>query len=198
MVLPLSPGPALSKIADELKNHKPTMVVSSFIRPNNTTAYTAGDIIYPAVPGGSLIQVKALQFKDALPFGGSGFISEAQLKIFSTQPTKLSADLHLFTAPLTAAPVDNDPWAIGAIGVNGANVSLADMTNHLKTISFPDTAGEVLGGFTMYEVMPSKIVNAASASTSLYGILVAKNAYVPIASEKFVIQLGILPRISVP
>ena len=191
MVLPLAPGPALSKIADELKNHKPTMVVSSFIRPNNTTAYAAGDIIYPAVPGGSLVQVKALQFKDALPFGGSGFISEAQLKIFSTQPTKLSADLHLFTAPLTNAPVDNDPWEIGT------NVLLADMTNHLKTISFPDTAGEVLGGFTMYEVMPSKVVTAASGSTSLYGILVAKNAYEPIASEKFVIQLGILPRISV-
>lgn len=192
MVNPLPVGLALSKMADEMKNHAPKSVVCSFIRPANTTAYAVGDIIYPAVPTGPLVQVKALKFQDALPFGSSGFIVEAQLKMFSDQGTKLNADLHLFTAPLATAPVDNDPFAIGT------NISLADMTNHLKTISFPDTAAESLGGFTMYEVAPSKVVSAASGSTSLYGILVAKNAYVPIASEKIVIQLGIVPRIAIP
>lgn len=192
MVNPLPVGLALSKIADAMTSHAPKTVVCSFIRPANTTTYAIGDIIYPAVPTDPLVQVTALQFKDVIPFGGSGFIVEAQLKLFSSQATKLSADLHLFTAPLTIAPVDNDPFAIGT------NISLGDMTNHLKTISFPDTVAQSLGGFTMYEVAPNKVVNGASGSTSLYGILIAKNAYVPIASERIVIQLGLVPRIVIP
>lgn len=188
MVNPLPVGLALSKMADEMKNHAPISVASSFIRPTNTTAYTVGDVIYPAVPAVPLVQVKALQFKDALPFGSSGFIVEAQLKLLSTQGTELSADLYLFTAPLTTTPVDNEPFAIVA----------NDMINHINTISFPDTVAEASGGFTRYAVAPSKVVSAASGSTSLYGILVAKNAYVPIASERIVIQLGIVPRIAIP
>lgn len=188
MVNPLPVGLAVSKMADEMKNHTPISVVSSFIRPANTTAYAIGDFIYPAVPAGPLVQVKALKFEKALPFGSSGFIVEAQLKMLSTQGTKLSADLHLFTAPLATTPVDNEPFVISA----------NDMINHVNTISFPDTAGESLGGFTRYAVAPSKVVSAGSDSTSLYGILVAKNTYVPIASEKIVIQLGIVPRIAIP
>lgn len=191
MVNPLPAGLALSKLAFEVGKHSPVSVVCSFVRPANTTAYAVGDIIYPAVPAAPLVQVKALEFKDALPAGGSGFLLEAQLKTISAQPAKLSADLHLFSKPLAAAPVDNQPFAIDT------NVTLADMTNHLKTISFPDSAAESLGGFTMCGVAPSKIVSAADGSTSLYGILVAKNAYVPISGEKFIIQLGILPRISI-
>ena len=189
MVNPLPVGLALSKMADEMKNHAPISVVSSFIRPANTTAYTIGDIIYPAVPAGPLVQVKALKFENALPFGSSGFIVEAQLKLFSTQSTKLNADLHLFTAPLTNTPVDNEP---------GTTVALADMGKHITTISFPDSVATEVMGITRYEVAPSKVVSAASGSTSLYGILIAKNAYVPIASEKIVIQLGIVPRIAIP
>lgn len=190
MVNPLPTGLALSIIASEMQKRKPTTVVCTFVRPNNVTAYAVGDIIYPAVPVGTP-QVKALRFANALTFNDSGFIAEAQLKVFSSQVTKLNADLHLFTAPLISAPVDNDPFAVGT------NVLIADMANHLKTISFPDTVGEQLGGFTMYEVMPSKIVSAAAGGTDLYGILVAKNAYVPIANEKFIIQLGIVPRTSI-
>lgn len=192
MVNPLPVGLALSKMADEMAKHAPKSVVCSFIRPANTTAYASGDIIYPAVPAGLLVQVKALQFKDALPLGSSGFVVEAQLKLFSAQGTKLSADLHLFSAPLTVAPVDNDPFAVGT------NVSQADAMNHVTTISFPDSAAESLGGFTMYQVAPNKVVTTNSSSTSLYGILVAKNAYVPIASEKVVVQLSIVPRIVIP
>ncbi len=191
MVNPLATGLALSIIASEMQSRKPVTVVSSFIRPNDTTAYAIGDIIFPAVPADPALQVKTLTFANALSFNDSGFIAEAQLKIFSTQATKLSVDLHLFTAPLAVAPLDNAPFAIGT------NITLADMTSHLKTISFPDTAAVELGGFTMYEVMPSKIVSAASGDTNLYGILVARNAYTPIANEKFVIQLGIVPRTSI-
>lgn len=192
MVNPLPTGLALSIIASEMQKRKPTTVVCTFVRPNNVTAYAAGDIIYPAVPVG-MPQVKALRFANALTFNDSGFIAEAQLKIFSSQATKLNADLHLFTVPLTSAPVDNDPFVVGV----GTNILITDMANHLKTISFPDTVAEPLGGFTMYEVMPSKIVNAAAGDTDLYGILVAKNEYVPIANEKFIIQLGIVPRTSI-
>ena len=191
MVNPLPTGLALSVIADGMQKQKPVTVVSSFVRPNNTTTYAIGDIIYPAVPAGPAVQVKALHFANALGFYDSGFIAEAQLKVFSAQSTKLSADLHLFTGPLAGTPVDNDPFAIDT------NVTLADMTKHLKTISFPNSAAVELGGFTFYEVAPSKIVAAAPGSTSLYGILVAKNAYVPIANEKFVIQLGIVPRMAI-
>jgi len=188
MVNPLPVGLALSKMADEMKNHAPKSVVCSFIRPANATAYTVGDIIYPAVPASPLVQVKALHFKDALPFGSSGFIVEAQLKLFSDQSTNLGVDLHLFSAPLIATSVDNEPFTISA----------DDMANHVNTISFPDTAAESMGGFTRYAIAPSKVVSTSSGSTSLYGILVAKNAYVPIASERIVIQLGIVPRVVIP
>jgi len=188
MVNPLPVGLALSKMADAITHQAPKSVVFSFIRPANTTTYAIGDVVYPAVPAGPLVQVKALKFQDALPFGSSGFIVEAQLKLFSTQSTKLSADLYLFTSPLAATPLDNDPFAITA----------NEMMNHVNTISFPDSAAESLAGFTRYAVAPNKVVSAASGSTSLYGILVAKNAYVPIASEKIVIQLGIVPRVVIP
>jgi hypothetical protein len=190
MVNPLPTGLATSVIADELKSRKPVSVSCSFIRPNNTTPYAVGDIIYPAIPVG-MPQVKALEFKNALKFNDSGFIAEAQLKMLSAQATKLSAELHLFTAPLLTAPVDNDPFVIGT------NIMFADMTNHLKAISFPDEVAKELGGFVMYETMPSKIVSAANGNTSLYGILVATKAYTPIANERITIQLGIVPRMSI-
>ncbi|NJR24861.1 MAG: hypothetical protein HC786_23225 [Richelia sp. CSU_2_1] len=184
----LPAGLALSAIAEELKQRSPVSASASFVRPANTTAYAIGDIIFPAVPAAPAVQIKALRFPNALALGGSGFIVGAQLKLFSAQSTKLSADLHLFSAPPATAPVDSDPFAVGT------NITQVEMEKHLTTISFPNSVAQELGAFTLYEVAPSKIVCAEAGSRDLYGILVAKNAYVPISGERAIVQLGVLPR----
>ena len=176
---------ATTKIADLLEARKPAVVEAGFNRPADTTAYAVGDAIFPPVPGEGE-QIKSLLFKDAVPANGdAAIILNAQLFHYAAEATRLDAWLYLFSAPLITAPIDNVPFG----------ATTAELDTLVGTIHFGEGIATDLGSsFTLYDLVPHKIVQAADTSRDLHGVLVAGNAYVPLASEKIRVVLGTMPR----
>ena len=174
-----------TKIAKLLEVRKPAVAEATFIRSADTTAYTVGDAIFPPAPTEGE-QIKSLLFKDAVPANGdSAIILNAQLFHYAAEATRLDAWLYLFSAPLATTPVDNAPFA----------PTTAELDTLIGSIHFAEgMATDVGSSFSLYQVIPHLIVQAASDSRDLHGVLVAGKAYVPLASEKIRVVLGTLPR----
>ena len=150
----------------------------SVTRPNNTTAYTAGDVLGAADAGtpanaGSAI----LEFTNIAPVGSNALITGASLAInVSALPAGMTTfRLHLYdTSP--AAILDNAAWDLVA----------GDRDYYLGYI---DIEQMVDVGSTLY-VQTDKLANSSlpkqvklsSASTSLFGLLVTNAGFTPTAS----------------
>lgn len=151
------------------------IATDSITRPADTTQYTAADQV------GSI----NLIFDVARVPGGSGIISSAILIDSTAESTKPYIDLLLFDSPVTsvadnaaAAPTDLEvERAIpnGVISFDGVNYFKVAGANGLIPV------GNLNIPFVCRE-----------GSRKLYGILVARNAYTPISTEKFTARLGIL------
>lgn len=155
----------------------PLIVLSeaSYTRPADTVTYAAGDVIAQSTSAATILTFANL----GRVAGGGGFIQNAVL-ICSTAPAlKLDAELYLFdTAP--AMQNDNVAWA----------PSDAEMEKCLGVIAFSTGSFKVAGANGMTDAGTlSKSYKCATAQTSLFGILVARNAYVPASAEKFAIRL---------
>ena len=156
------------------------LMTASVVRPNDTTQYTIGDVISDAA--GTLLR-----------FGTDGYCSDLHSAILidsSAETTKLNADLFLFdTAPVVVG--DNSPAAF----------TDAEMKTLLCVIPFYGTNFK-LGGVTLNGMIPW-VGNSLIAGVSLdraticthggivYGVLVARNTYTPVANEEFTVRLGI-------
>lgn len=137
-------------------------------RPNDTTAYTAGDVVGAA----SAI----LEFQNAGPAGAVLLITEAQLAInVSALPSGMTTfRLHLYNAAPTAI-ADNAAWDLVA-GDRAAYLGYIDIEQMVDV------------GSTLF-VQSDKTTNAslpkqvklAAGVTSLYGLLVTHGGYTPTA-----------------
>lgn len=175
-------GHSLSAIVKAVTGRVPQYQSTEFTRPADTTAYTAGDVIYPAVPAEG-DQIRALTLTNLAVGGGTNlFITNVVLVDFAAETTKLDASLYFFSAPLETAPVDNAAFAPTAV----------DMANFLGKIDLPQANAEEVGAHTVYQV-PGNIV-VPTASANLYGVLVANNAYTPVSGEKFQLAIGAMPK----
>lgn len=175
---------ALGFIATYMGNQRPIVSSVSFTRPDNTTAYSAGDAIAPPPPEEG-DAVRSLVFPQAIPSGSTAFLLQAVLLDMATETTSLDADLMLFSGPMEADLVDGEAFA----------PTVEDMGQYLTTVSFSGSASEAVGAATVYEVVPNKPLSAAPESVDLHGVLVAKNSYTPIAEEGFILKLGLMPRV---
>lgn len=154
--------------------------VASFTRPSNTTAYAAGDVV--STTAGAIMTFADVA-KDA-----SGAIQSAMLLSSANVSTKLDAELWLFSvAP--AAVADNAVIAF----------TDAELAYLVDVISFPTSEWKVgiatsgadgnavnvqRGlGIPVYTRVQNVPVN------DLYGVLVARNAYVPVSAEVFTVTL---------
>ncbi len=146
---------------------------ASATRPADTTAYTAGDVVGATVGN-------AMEF--GLGSNAIGIVRSAVLIDSAAEATKPDLDLFLFdTEPTIAA--DNSAFAltdaqlercIGVIQFAGTNFRAGATGNGVINAT-------AFGEFAFHA--PDK---------KLYGVLVARNAYVPIDSEKFTVRIGIL------
>lgn len=153
-------------------------LTGSITRPADTTAYAAGDVI-----GTAASQVITF-FGARDPNGGDvnkGLILGAQVVDSAAPATLPSLELWLFdTAP--AAQADNTAFAVtdaelaagflGVIPLTYTYVGLAS-GNHVQrsdTVAIP------------FEVK--------SSDGALYGVLVPRNAYVPVSGETFKVILA--------
>lgn len=155
---------------------------SAKIRPNDTTTYASGDVINESTSAGT-----GLTFTGCgRPTVGSGVIMEVRITDSANQTLKLSAELWLFTA---APAADND------------NAAFTPSDAETLTLACPPIPvvysyiGDATSGAGGNVVLSSGRVDipfaCASGSATLYGVLVARNAYVPVTSEVFTVNLFI-------
>jgi len=145
-------------------------------RPDNITAYAAGDVITNAT-------AICLTFPDcAKEKGDSGVITQVTIIDSIQAATPLTGELWLFSATLTpaddnAAFAPTDAQALTCIGVipftSAGYLAANSVVVHISNF----------GGLTF---------QCAADNTSLYGVLVARNAYAPTALETFQVKLHII------
>lgn len=154
---------------------------ASFTRPSDTNAYTAGDVV--STTAGAIMTFSGVA-KD-----GIGALQHAVILSSANVATKLDAELWLFrVAPAVTA--DNSPIAF----------TDAELAQLIGVIAFPvgdwkvglATAGA--GGNAICQStgigMPFDTRPGATTPVNdLYGVLVARNAYVPVSAEVFTISL---------
>ncbi len=135
-------------------------------RPANTTAYAAGDVINESTSAGTVW---------TFPTVGSAYkrgalIVNAKLLMGSAVSTALEADLFLFTEEPTSG---ND---------NSADViTAAQIKNCVGVVNF-DTRLATANG-SVYIETPNIQCHFPDETQNIYGVLIARNAYVPESSE---------------
>lgn len=154
---------------------------ASFTRPSNTTAYAAGDVV--SVTGGT---PAVQEYECGRINGGSGVILDAWLIDSANVATKGSFELWLFDTEPTAvadnaafAPTDAEMLTlVGVIPFTAAHVGLS---------------GSGAAGNCVLRADKQNIAfDCAAASKTLYGVLVVRNAYVPVSAEVFKVRLNVL------
>lgn len=144
----------------------------TFTRPNDTTAYTAGDVIANSTTAGSVVPLAFL-------------LPARRAKVYGAKMTKSAASvttatfkLHLYKDSPTAANGDNGAWSTTSSGYLG-NISL-DLS--VNTFTNTNTATSTI-------TTAAPIVFSADADNLVYGLLTAVGAYTPAAQETFTISL---------
>lgn len=159
-----------------------TTVTASYTRPADTNVYAVGDVLANSTSAASI-----LTFAGVARAPGLGFLLDGVTLIQSAAPTlPPSLELHLFDTSITMQN-DNAAW----------NPTDADLARSLGYVKFPGTqiAGAASGGNGNYVLsIPSDIKSraAASATTSIYGVVVVRNGYTPVSGETFTFRLHVV------
>ncbi len=152
-------------------------ISGSKTRPNDTNTYAAGDVINEATSGSTVITFTGC----ARVTGGSGLIQKVMIDDSANQTLKLQCELWLFNASPASTGHDN---AVFTPADAGRPVAIIPISNSY--------VGDAQSGASGNAVLTSGVINnpfVCAADANLYGVLVARNAYVPIAQEVFNIRL---------
>jgi hypothetical protein len=159
------------------------IVAASFQRPNDANPYVAGDAVANSTSAPAVITFAGA----ARTSGGTGTISLARIFDDANQATLGQFELYLFAVAPTPR---NDNAAIA--------ISDTDLVNLIALINFASSgfitnAGAGAAGNVLFEKQGLNIpFRCASGDRNLYGLLVVRNGYTPVAQEKFTLQLGIV------
>jgi hypothetical protein len=167
----------------------PAIISTSYDRPADTTAYTAGDALSNSTSAPLALTFAAGRFN-----GAGGDIVAAHMVDSANQATKLACELWLFQG--SAAPVaDNDNAAftptdaelaalVGVIQFTAANAFVGD-----ATAGAGGNAITVGGHLTSPNFrLPFRCDPSLS---SIFGLVVVRNAFTPVSAEKFTFRLHI-------
>lgn len=149
----------------------------AFTRPNNTTAYTAGDVVSDAA--GTF--TPSLTFPLVTRAGGGGYLVKAQL--WTNSKTFLSSmSLFLFNNPLVVVAGDN---------VAGTQL-YANLPYAVGRLDFPILATGVGSGSTASNAVWSGNLEfkCAVEDTQLYGYLVDNTGSTPVAFQAFAVNIA--------
>ena len=148
----------------------------SVTRPADTTAYAPGDVVGTAVTGTLIIPNASFGEFDA------GIIQQAV--VVSSAAVGTSPDLELWLFDSTVAAIaDNAAWA----------PTDAEMLTLVGIVEFP-TADWKLASTSAVCVADniSLPFNTKKGTSKLYGVLVVRNAYVPVSGEIFTLRLQVI------
>lgn len=154
-------------------------VSATFVRPADTTAYTAGDVVCNSTSAPAVLALGPA----ARLQGGGGLIKSATVVDAANVATKATLELWLFNVSL-AAVNDNTAFA-------PSNTEIANLVGVIAlSTAFVAKAGSGAAGNC---ILQSGIVDipfkCAAGDRNLYGVLVVRNAYVPISAEAFTVNL---------
>lgn len=154
---------------------------ANFTRPNDTTAYAAGDAVTNSTSAPTAITfTECGQVK-----GGSGIILRAQMFDSANQSTKGQFELWLFD---TSPTPDNDNAAFTP--TDAENRTLVGIFSFNTAKVGDATAGG--GGNCVYEADERNIpFKCAHGAANLFGLVKASSAYTPVAQERFDFRLNI-------
>lgn len=160
------------------------VAANSFTRPNNATAYAAGQVVGPAGAAGYGTLANAARVA-----AGTGLVLHAQLRDGANQATKGSFELWLFDAAPTAH-ADAAALALTS-GAGGDLDKLVAVIPFANTDAVVANAGAGAAGAVVYgkEINPRGF--RLPAGRDLFYLLVARNAYVPVALERFLVRLTV-------
>ena len=167
----------------------PTVNVSTTVtRPDNTTAYTAADLIANSATAGSVTPLTFLRCaRDNGP--GAFIIRRARLYKDDDDVTNAKFRLHLFDAdPTGTAPTNGDNGAIQLTGV---------LANTLGSIDFdlsssPDIHTDGNCGVGVPLQGSEICVDLTGTNRTIWGLLEARAAYTPASGEIFTVLLEII------
>ncbi len=151
-------------------------------RPADTTAYAAGDVANESTSAGT-----SISFANCVRAnGGSGTILSAFLVSSAGQATKGSFELWLFNADPGA---DNDNAVF-----TPTDAEMLTLVGIIPfTVAYVGDATSGAGGNCIYPSTPLSLPFVCGGSTTtLYGVLVVRNAYTPVSAEVFTATLRIL------
>lgn len=154
-------------------------IEATFTRPNDTNIYANGDSICNSTSAPATMTFAGM-VKGA---GLSGLLQGAVLITSVAGSTSMEADLLLFDTSITPS---NDNSAF--------TPSDGDAEKCVAVIQFRSAAGgSKLGANMVYDAGTlGRAFKCASGSTSLYGVLVARNAYTPGAQEVIRVRLYVI------
>lgn len=159
-------------------------VSTGYTRPNDTTAYAAGDVVCDSTSSPTILTFTNV-VKDRQ---GAAIIQSACLVSSASVATKPDFELWLFD---TAITMDNDNAVFTPTD--------AEMLTCVGVIAFPQSSFKVgdatvgAGGNSICSIQNIGLaVTTTTSVQNLFGVLVVRNAYVPVAQEVFTIRLNIL------
>lgn len=159
-------------------------ISATVVRSANTTTYSAGQVLSNSTTAGTVISFPNVT-RDV---NGHAVINEALCIDEANQTTKPDLELWLFDAAPTA---ENDAAAFAP--------SAAEIETLVTVIAFPVASFKVgnaasgASGNVMCDQQSLGIpVNTKGQANALYGIVVVRNAYVPVSAEKFTFKLKVL------
>lgn len=172
-------------MTDVYARSRARIVAAGLVRPADEAPYAPGDVICNST---STPQPLAFAGASLDPRVGCGLIAYASLACTANQATRLDAELWLFTvAP--AMDADNAPFT-------PTTAELSDLVAIVTLASAWAAVGNAQTGADGNVVITAPLLSipfaCAPGDSSLYGVLVARNAYVPVAGEAFRLALGIL------
>lgn len=150
-------------------------VTASFTRPNDTTAYTAADLVANSTTAGSVVPM-TFSFADWLQ---GGMIRRARIIKSGTSTTNALFDLHLYrVSTMTFANGDNGAWSTDKASDYTGRISVSvdkAFTDGAMGVGVPVSGTEINFGAAAY-----------------YGVLEARAAYTPSANEVFTVSLEVI------
>lgn len=157
---------------------------SAVIRPADTTTYAAGDVVADSTSTPTIIKFRSA----AQGNGAPSIIQHAILVDSASVATKPDLELWLFDTTIT---MDNDNAVFTPTD--------AELLTLIGVIAFPVADFKVgdatvgAGGNAICEARNLGIpFNTAIADNDIYGVLVVRNAYVPVSGETFTVRLHLL------
>lgn len=150
---------------------------ASFTRPNDTTAYAAGDLVANATSAGAVVPLRIDLGNIAAVGHGMTRITRARLTKSGISPTNANFRVHLYETLPTPANGDNGAWSTDKAANWLGNI---DVTSMLAFTDGCTGTGSATAGSEMFLRL---------ASGTIFALLEAKAAYTPVANEVFTLTL---------